>query len=325
MTTATPHKSSPTGRRFFLIFVAACIPGIFIGWFLIGPLANAGNAVQRFTDESGRNAATPVHRNARDGEGMNPPERPAPRAEIIERFLDEADAHGMYAVPTAVLGKMSPIKKGRLSPNMADLLALSPNEIEAVDQVFEETENRLNESELARVEIISASDEKVILRIPGDPEEADQIRDAFRNGFIEVLGDVDGELLLSAMDYGRSYDIHFNTFGAIDRHVTFAFEPRPDGGIGIEFMNESPFDQKMAHQGTTYFVNEDSPPTSAWHGFKTVFLPDFPISSTVGRSRYLLPVLPEEMRSTFEAFEKRSAEHRAQESGASDGNSPRPR
>lgn len=232
------HSSKPAPRRLLAIFAAAFVPGMVIGWYLTNP----DDADSRVAAESVRETAMPFRveaREPRSDEPMRAPPRTPTSAEIIERFLDEADAQDMFAVPAATLGRLRPIQNGRLSPDMADLLALSPEEIEAVDRVFAETETRLKESELARVEIISASDDEVVLRIPGAPEEARQIQDAFRNGFIEVLGDADGQLFLSAMDYARWYDSNFHTFGAIDRYVSFAVDRGPGDRIGVAVEKQS--------------------------------------------------------------------------------------
>lgn len=79
------------------------------------------------------------------------------------------------------------MRGGRLSDAMAEALALSDEEVRRVNRIFEEAEEKLNRSELERLEIVSASDEKVVFHIPRDIETGRQLEEEFRQQFTEFL------------------------------------------------------------------------------------------------------------------------------------------
>lgn len=230
---------------------------------------------------------------------------PGPSPSEMERFLKQVAAQNMTVIPESALRRIIPMHNGRLSNDMAEALALTEEEVRRVNQVFEEVEEKLNESELERLEIVGASDEEVIFRIPRDIERGRQLNEEFRRRLIEVLGDIDGEFFLNVHDSSYPTDFYFHRFGQIDRTITFTLMTVPNNGSRLGFWEEIPLSQQRgALKGAE---------GSSRVGFET----EFPITSlspvqpsspsSAKRSKFLIPLLPEPMRSQFEGLERAAA------------------
>jgi len=164
---------------------------------------------------------------------------PPPIPSDLERFLELAADEEMVVVPVSSLEQIRPMSRGRLSNAMAEALALSEEEVKRVNQIFEDTEEKLNESELERLEIVSVSDNEVIFHIPRDIEAGWELEKEFRQQFIDVLGDIDGAFFLSVHDFSYASDTYFHEFGKVDRTITFAVNPGSAGLTRLRFWDES--------------------------------------------------------------------------------------
>lgn len=231
---------------------------------------------------------------------------PPEATSTMERFLEQAAAEGMVVVPERALRKIRPVSRGRLSDEMAEMLALTEEEVSRVNRIFEEAEKKLNESELARAEIVTATDNEVVFQIPRDVEGGRRIEEEFRQELINALGGVDGELFLAVHDYSFATDTYFQEFGRVDRTVTFGMRPHAEGGVWLRFWNETPWAQKRgSHDGMEGMAT--------WPGFEMRFPSPFPSGESVRRSKYLIPALPEPMRSHFEELERAAEQYRAEQ------------
>lgn len=296
-------KTESREQRIAFIAVAF-IAGLLIGWIIAGPETLPQPAMPNAT-ASERSVFVPQEIAFENSVNPVLEHSPASILSDLERFLEQAAAEEMVVVPVSSLEQIRPMSRGRLSNAMVEALALSEEEVKRVNQIFEDTEEKLNESELERLEIVSVSDNEVIFHIPRDIEAGWELEKEFRQQFIDVLGDIDGAFFMTVHDYSYASDIYFHEFGKVDRTITFAVNPGSADMTRLRFWDESP-------RGQLRFGHDATEEMATWPGFETLFPSPFPgHPNSTGRSKFLIPLLPEPMRSQFEALEQASEEYHA--------------
>lgn len=189
---------------------------------------------------------------------------------------------------------------GTVSDSLIDLLSLDPDQVSFLNEHIRATASRLMQEELVRMTSIQVSDYEVKLHVPALPE-SHQIEDQFRQGVTDYLGEPDGRLFIDLID--TSHRGYFDGFGRFDRTIRFSIEPRENGGYRVEFRQESPLEQLehfYAERGSG-ISGEDR---EAGRSFMALFPLRLQPPRALGRSAYLLDVLPAEMRHVFEEIER---------------------
>jgi hypothetical protein len=293
--------------RFLLFLLGASLPGVFLGWWIAAPSTDDGFAelavVQNprppeFLDQLRRNHLLAAV------EAIPPPKPTESNTDEMQVFLDEVDASGMRVVPINSLRTLAvrAIEGGAVSDDMREILSLSPEEVERVNLVIQEAGDRLAEAELDRIETVDISESRAVFQVPALGEVGEQVKQKFEEELREVLGDMDANAFLTIM--GDHHLFHWDGFGRYDRTITFSVEPREDGRVWVIFDQESPVEQVEAYyhaRGEGIRGN-----IGGGRGFKTTYpyaSGQSPLHRSLQRSRFLLPLLPEELRFYFEEVE----------------------
>jgi|SRR5690625_258211 len=195
------------------------------------------------------------------------------------------------------------LRNGVVSREIIELLALSLDEVDRLNRLVRKAVDELKELELDRVEVLSSSEQEVVLRIPAHAAEGLKIAEAIYHGVMGIVGEERGMHFMEAMD--ASISLFWNDFGHFDRILTFSVEPRGSGQYWLEFQQKLPRDQVEA-----YYGHPVSREVSIWPGFGMLI----DVHSTVlegfslGRAAAFVPVLPKGMRSLFELMGELSLE-----------------
>lgn len=293
--------------RFLLLLLGTSLPGFVLGLWMTSAFTN-GSSVR----------SPPIAQNSRSPEYLDQLRRENLMAAVegarghggaeadtddIQRFLDEVDASDMRVVPVDSLRNLNikAIEGGAVTDEMQDILSLSPEEVERVNCIIRETGERLGEAELERMQAVETSKTKMVLHIPALGDAGQQLAADFREELKKTLGATDGNVFLTVM--ADDHISYWDAFGSFDRTVTFSVEPRGDR-IWVQFEQESPVEQIEAYyhaRGVRHIGN------GMGRGFGTTYPYPWgqsPPRRSLQRSKFLLPLLPEELRFYFEEVEK---------------------
>ncbi len=289
--------------------------GTLVGWWGEGlfrdgsrvnapPLQEAG--VPAVTAEEAAAAASAVQR-----------ERERLRRRLYAEWMETLGEMGMRVVPEATFEHLAlfPLDaSGRVNEEARKLFLLSDEETERLNDVVAEAEARLLQTEMDHLEILYFSDDEAVFVIPAFGEGL-RIEESMRDGIVEVLGEVDGELFWRLMNpegaSGTAAPERWKGFGRVEREIVFAVRdenPFPEIEPEADVVFWLQYEERVAREDSfRYFqeegrrlrdVNRITPvrfgeshevePAANLHGL------------SLGRYEYLVSYLPEELRVYFD-------------------------
>jgi hypothetical protein len=275
----------------------------FLGWFFV-----AGSRPSQLVDDAEPGAleiSRPKERPSTGQAAEDPGKiRDAHRPGLDKGLQDASRKIGVPDIPANVIAKVrrsSLNRDGTISDALEELLSLSPEKVAFINEHIQNTAEVINEKELAALEVVRVTDLEVELRVPA-LSDSEELEAEFREAILAYLGDTDGQFFLDLID--SSHLGYLDGFGRFDRTMRFSVVPRDDGGFRVEFRQTSP-----PEQVERYYAERGmgiSGEVEMGRGFGTLFplrieLPNVPL---LGRSIYMLDLLPEDMRNFFEAIER---------------------
>jgi hypothetical protein len=291
----SPLSSSPLSQA--AVIFALALAGLGGGWWAQGVFsasaardaaASPGLSPLLAPPASETPAATPVAPSpASVGQGD--------AGAKLSLLLEEAESRGERVLPTRTVAARfsSPVfsRHGGVSDAAADLLQLTPPERAAADQAIAIASLRLQQLELARVEIAVAFEAETIFRVGAFPEEGQAVQAAFRDELRHGLGVEAADLLWELMTRRTGYQGFWNGWGEEEKEIRFSIEPgeEPDA-LRVTF--------GVARAGA-YTSPEGI--AGRWGGKS--MSPYHPYSSyenLAGRHAYLADLLEEPLRSIFQ-------------------------
>lgn len=192
---------------------------------------------------------------------------------------------------------------GTLSDSLVKLLSLNPDQVSFLNEHIRATADRLMEDERGLLKLVQVSENEVELYIPA-LADSEQLEAQFQKRVIEFLGESEGRLFLDLIQ--PDHMGYFDGFGRFDRTIRFSVEPREDGGFRVEFRQESPPEQVRR-----YYAERGrgiSGEVGMGRGFMALFPLRLKPPRALGRSAYLLDILPADMRYFFEEIERSALE-----------------
>lgn len=285
-----------------VIVIAVICAGIVLGWWLVEVWVEEEHRRLASADAGIPGKSLIPHKSHPTESGQDEPHRDADALSTESLAHPDEQIEEGYSALANDIHRTRALRRGNVSQEIIELLELSPQEVDRLNELVRTGVDQLSEVELDRVKVVSASEEEVVLRVPAHPEEGREVAEAIHHGVLRIVGEDRGMQFMKAMN--SSIPLFWNDFGHFDRTVTFSVEPRGSGEYWVEFRQDLPEDQVEAYYGRP-ISNE----VSVWPGFgKLIFADrtDF-VGPSLGRARYLLPVLPEGMRSLFELMEEPSA------------------
>ncbi len=119
--------------------------------------------------------------------------------EDLGALLDEAESRGERILPTRSVVRLFSSRtvgsEGKVSDEAAELLQLTTAERAAADQAIAKASQRLQQLELARTELASASETEVVFQVGAFVDEGEAVRNAFREELLRNMDPELGELL----------------------------------------------------------------------------------------------------------------------------------
>jgi hypothetical protein len=229
----------------FAGLVVGLAAGFLAGWILFGqgtPAAGSADA------PAGRNAGAPqATPSAAHGVGLSHPAaaKPAtaPAAAGTPGIPGTAPAaaglpstntplrpmadDGTVRIPRRFLTRIQcPVfntASNCLTEDIVELLQLSPEERDRLNQLIVSTRNRVEEHELERAVVMEQSPQRVVLKIAANADQGREMEDAFSASVQEALGDRAAAFLERARPYQASL---FSSFGKNETVLTVTREEK---------------------------------------------------------------------------------------------------
>lgn len=204
---------------------------------------------------------------------------------------DRDDAVPRSEYPLSGLREIQPIDNdGSLSSEVIDYFSLTTDQIEASNEVLAKTRDALNAFELELLEIMKSDSDELVLSLPAFYDGGGrELENALRQSLVEILGDNTGQLLWSLMAElnNSTGDDYWNGFGRVSRLLSFQIDPDTNA---LEFSSYTPSDEARV-----WFESEGRLLGSYSKILFPRLSPDESFSA-LGRSDYLLPLLPNELQ-----------------------------
>lgn len=295
-------------RVLVLSFLPSMFVGLICGWFLsravwgsedsaltTGPRADGGPALSFMRVD---------HRNlpeAPDSDALPP----GLDADSRRAFLDELDRSDTWVVPESALKglRLKGIEDGKISEKIKDILALTPEEVEEVNQVMRRVDDLMNNAEMATIELVSSSEKHVTFRAPALGDTGRQIEQVFRDGIRGILGSNDAEFFFDQLGGPHNITSSWDNFGKLERTITFSIDDRPDDRVLAQFQVRYDSDEVvavLAEHGIRGIGDHSTGRTVGTLHPRPVEYG--PFTRNVGRSTYLLQLLPPDLAPYFEGF-----------------------
>ena len=199
-------------REFAVVVMAGLLVGSILGWW------------GERTIRTGSERARPLQR-----EPIEVPEEAVENEADAEirLWMEELAGMGRRVVPERTVTRLAvrPLEdSGRVSDSSRELFLLTDDEIDRVNRLLAEVEERLVLAEMMQVEVLELSDREAVFLIPV-LEEGAEIEQTLRDGLLEILGETDGELFWSLLRRGKpdgGLD-RWRSFGGRAREIVFGF------------------------------------------------------------------------------------------------------
>lgn len=222
----------------------------------------------------------------------------------IGALLDEAESRGERVLPArTVVSRFSgrAISEGSVSDEVAELLQLTEAERAAADRAIAAASERLQQLELARLELALASDTEVVFRVGAFVEEGEAVRTAYREELLRGLDPEAGELFWQLTVKEARYYGHWKGWGDEAKELRFAIEPNESdpGRFWVSFgaAQAGAFTASDGRPEHTSRTMTNHRPENTWSTYEAV----------AGRHQYLTHHLPEPLRSLFHPGSTREA------------------
>lgn len=197
-------------REFAVVVMAGLLVGATLGWWGERTIRTGPERVRPLPRES---VEAPVETVDNEGDTE------------VRRWMEELAGLGRRVVPERTVTRLAvqPLDdSGRVSDSTRELFLLTDDEVDRVNRLLAEVEERLVLAEIMQLELLEVSEREAVFLIPV-LEEGAEIEEALRGGLLEILGEADGELLWTLLRREKpdGSPNRWRSFGSRAREIVF--------------------------------------------------------------------------------------------------------